>query len=150
MKVEVKRNPRPIDAINPYVTLEEWKAMTHGNFTITPNTILSHFFTTAIGGAIGYKFTNLLISRGLRIGPMESFKILRSAQTYRLITTPVRYAPRAVPVLAAVSAVELSRTKTGNIGMQQIPSSGGAYTNPMGGGDDNYYPFKGLVDLIKG
>ena len=154
MKVEFKKNPRAIDVINPYVTLEEWKAMTRGNFTITPNTIFSHFFTTAVGGALGYKFTNLLISRGVPIGPMESWKVLKSAHLYRTLSTPVRYgryaASSAAPVLGVASAVELSKTKTGNIGMRSIPSSGGGYSNPMGGSDETYYPFKGVIDAIFG
>ena len=111
MKVEFKKNPRPIDAINPYVTFEEWKAMTHGNFTITPNTFVSHFFTTAVGGAIGYKFTSSLISRGVPIGPLESWKVLKSAHVYRTISAPVRYvgylARVPTPVTAAVGLAAL-------------------------------------------
>ena len=52
MKVEFKKNPRAIDVINPYVTLEEWQAMAHGNFTITPNTIVSHFFTPLLAALL--------------------------------------------------------------------------------------------------
>ena len=61
--------------------------------------------------------------------------------------------PRAaVPVVVStavvISASELSKTKTGNLGMQEIPGSQGGYTNPMGGGDSNYYPFKGFFDWL--
>lgn len=43
---------------------------------------------------------------------------------------------------------ELGKTMTGNLGMKEIPGSRGGYTNPMSGGDETYYPFKGLIDYI--
>ena len=88
MKVEFKANPSPLDAINPYVTLDEWRQMSRGNFTITPNTVFSHFFTTAIGGAIGYKFTSGLIARGLPIGPLVPFKAIKDAHLWRAVSAP--------------------------------------------------------------
>ena len=135
MKVSFEKNPRPIDAINPYVTLEEWRQMSRGNFTITPNTLFSHFFTTVVGGVIGYKFTSGLISRGVPIGPMESFKVLKSAQVYRTISSPVRYlgylARVPTPITAAVGLGALVLYTGMNVPTQTDESLNIPY-NPIG------------------
>ena len=51
-------------------------------------------------------------------------------------------------VLGLYAHKELGETVTGNIGMEPIPGSGGGYSNPMGGSDEHYYPFKSFFDWI--
>lgn len=58
--------------------------------------------------------------------------------------------PMAGITAAVVLGNELQTTLHSNLGMQEIPGSGGGYTNPMGGSGETYYPFKGLVDYFKG
>ena len=65
---------------------------------------------------------------------------------YRGVTSPVG---RQLVVLTAVVVghSELSKTVTGNIGMQPVPHVSGAVTHPFeGGSDEIYYPGKGIVD----
>lgn len=50
--------------------------------------------------------------------------------------------------IALLSHKELQTTTRKNLGMQEIPGSRGGYTNPMAGGDETWYPFKGLIDYI--
>lgn len=58
---------------------------------------------------------------------------------------------QVVPAVGAtVVALELQQTLHSNVGMEEIPGSNGGYTNPMGGSDETYYPFKGLVDYVFG
>lgn len=64
------------------------------------------------------------------------------------LTRPL--APAAIAVGTTVVALELQQTLHSNVGMEEIPGSEGGYTNPMGGSDETYYPFKGLVDYIFG
>lgn len=59
-------------------------------------------------------------------------------------------APAIVAGVGVIMASELQETLHSNIGMEEIPGSGGGYSNPMGGSGETYYPFKGIVDYFTG
>ena len=75
--------------------------------------------------------------------------VSRAYASGNMFGTAVTFAPVAVGAAAVlIAGSELSKTKTGNLGMQEIPGSRGGYSNPMGGGDSDYYPFKGFFDWL--
>jgi hypothetical protein len=81
--------------------------------------------------------------KGYYSGPTHGWAMYRWLITRALV-------PTVVVSAGVVAATELSKTKTGNIGMQPIPGSGGGYSNPLGGSDETYYPFKSFFDWIFG
>jgi hypothetical protein len=130
MNVRFGPNKRPIDIINPYVTLDEWKQMRHGNFTVTPNTIASHFFTTSAGGVLGYKLTSWAIGRGLPIGPLEPWKVLKNAHFYRTASMPLRYARYAGIGAIAAPALALTALGVGTVLFSDYMSQHDPYSRP--------------------
>ncbi len=95
IKVDFEQNPSLWDIANPRYHINEYRAMARGEFTVTPSSLLSHIFTTSVGGVAGYRLTQWAISRGLPIGPLEPWKVLKGAHTYRTISAPARWSARA-------------------------------------------------------
>ena len=144
MKFVVSRKFEPERLIRPAEYVRQYQNIAKGIFEVGPTAALHHFVTSVATSRAGYSVAKMAINSGLRIGPMMSFSEIARANRGRYFLG-VKYAP---VVAGGVSAYELSKTKTGNLGMQSIPGSSGGYTNPMGGGSDSYYPFKGFFDLF--
>ncbi len=144
MKFLVSRKFEPERVLNPSDYVRQYQNVAKGIFEVGPTAAFHHFVTSIATSRAGYTVAQMAIKSGLRIGPMMSFGELARANRGRYFI-----GLKHVPVVAGgVSAYELSRTKTGNLGMQSIPGSGGGYTNPMGGGSDSYFPFEGFFDLF--
>ena len=109
----------------------------------------------------GQSKTQMIGSIALPLGTATALTAWLTGQSYVSTTSAMFTAvtgvtpgtvilPMAGIATAAVLGNELQTTLHSNIGMQEIPGSGGGYTNPMGGTGETYYPFKGLVDYFTG